>query len=127
MSRLDHYVYIWRCYNELTILSLYVDDILLAGNSPNMMSKTKSFLSSRFEMKDIGPAIYVLGIKITRDRNTKLLYLDQENYLEKVLKKINMAESKALSTPISKGTILSKNMRPKDKEEQEFVEKVPYA
>ena len=127
MSPLDHCVHIWKCYNELTILSLYVDDILLARNNPDMMSKTKSFLSSRFEMKDIGPAIYVLGIKITRDRNTKLLYPDQENYLGKVLKKFNMVESKALSTPVSKGTILSKNMRHKDKEKQEFMEKVPYA
>ena len=127
MSPLDHCVYIWKCYDELTILSLYVDDILLAGNNPDMMSKTKSFLSSRFEMTDMGPATYVLGIKITRDRNTKFLYLAQENYLEKVLKKFIMVESKALSTPVSKGTILSKNMRHKDKEKQEFMEKVPYA
>ena len=56
-----------------------------------MMLKTKSFLSSRFEMKDMGPTTYVLGIKITKDRNAKLLYLDQENYLEKVFKKFNMA------------------------------------
>ena len=71
MSPLDHCVYIWRCYDELTILSLYVDDILLSGNNPDMMSKTKSFLSSSFNMKDMGLATYVLGIKITRDRNTK--------------------------------------------------------
>ena len=127
ISPLDHCVYIWKCYDELTILSLYVDDILLAGNSPNMMSKTKSFLSSRFEMKDMGPTTYVLGIKITRDKNTKLLYLDQKNYLEKILKKFNMAESKALRMSVSKGTILSKNMRPKDKEKQEFMKNVPYA
>ena len=88
MSPLDDYVYIWRCYDELTILSLYVDDILLAGNSPDMMSKTRSFLSSRFELKDMGPTTCVLGIKITKDRNTKLLYLDQENYLEKVLRNL---------------------------------------
>ena len=75
----------------------------------------------------MGPATYVLGIKITRDRSTKFLYLDQENYLEKVLKKFKMVESKFLSTSVSKGTILSTNMRPKDKEEQEFMEKVPYA
>ena len=88
MSPLDHCVYIWRCYDELTIFSLYVDDILLARNSPNMMSKTKSFQSSRFEMKDMGPTTYVLEIKITRNRNTKLLYLDQENYLEKYLRNL---------------------------------------
>ena len=91
------------------------------------MIKTKSFLVSRFEMKDMGLATYVLGIKIIRDINTKLLYLDQENYLEKVLNKFNIAESKTLSTLVSKGTILSKNMRPQDKEEQEFMENVPYA
>jgi len=38
-----------------------------------------------------------------------------------------MAESRVLSTLVSKGIVLSKNMRPKDKEEQEFMEKVPYA
>jgi len=56
--------------------------------SLDMMSKTKSFLSLRFEMKDMGPATYVLEIKITRNRNTKLLYLDQENYLEKYLRNL---------------------------------------
>ena len=59
MNPLDHCVYIWRCYDELKILSLYVDDILLAGNSLDMMIKTKSFLASRFEMKDMGPATCV--------------------------------------------------------------------
>ena len=63
----------------------------------------------------------------SRDKNTKLLYLNQKNYLEKVLKKFNVAESKALRTHVSKGTILSKNMLPKDKEEQEFMENVLYA
>ena len=116
MSPLDHCVYIWRYYNELKILSSYVNDILLARNSPNMMIKTMSFLVSRFEMKDMGTAAtYVLGIKITRDRNAKLLYMDRENYLEKILKKFNMAESKALSTLVNKEIILSKNMHPKDK------------
>ena len=59
MNPLDHCVYIWRCYDELTRLSLYVDDILLARNSPDMMIKTKSFLASRFEMKDMGLATCV--------------------------------------------------------------------
>ena len=36
-----------------------------------------------------------------------------------------MAETKALRMSVSKGTILSKNMRPKDKEEQEFMKNVP--
>jgi hypothetical protein len=43
---------------------LYVDDILLASTDKNMLYETKSFLSSNFDMKDLGDASYVLGIKI---------------------------------------------------------------
>jgi hypothetical protein len=76
ISLLDHCVYICNENNKFTILSLYVDDILLTGNCPNMINNTKLFLSSKFEMKDMGATTYVLGIKITRNRNLKLLYLD---------------------------------------------------
>jgi hypothetical protein len=48
--------------NLLVILSLYVDDILLTENCTNMISKTKIFLASKFEMKDMGIANYVLGL-----------------------------------------------------------------
>lgn len=58
------------------MLSLYVNDILLAGNCPNMMNKNKTFLGSKFEIKDISEASYVLVIGISRDRNLRLSYLD---------------------------------------------------
>uniref|UniRef100_A0A2N9G0N8 CCHC-type domain-containing protein n=1 Tax=Fagus sylvatica TaxID=28930 RepID=A0A2N9G0N8_FAGSY len=83
MSPLDHCVYVWRDKEKLALLSLYVDDILLASNSPDMMKETKFYLGSKFEMKDMGPTNYVLGIRISKDRDSKLIYLDQENYLEK--------------------------------------------
>ena len=51
-----------------------MDDILLASNSPDMMKETKFCLGSKFEMKDIGRANYVLGIRISRDRDSKLIY-----------------------------------------------------
>lgn len=38
------------------------------------MIKTKSYLASRFEMKDMGLATYVLGIKIARDRNEIIIF-----------------------------------------------------
>jgi hypothetical protein len=127
MSPLDHCVYVWRDKEKLTLLSLYVDDILLASNSPDMMKETKFCLGSKFEMKDMDSANYVLGIIISRDRDSKLIYLDQENYLEKVLKRFKMEDCKSLSTPVSKGTILNKSMCPTNKTELEEMMVVPYA
>ena len=100
--------------------------MLLARNNLDMIRKTKSFLESTFEM-DMGLVTYALGIRITRDRNAKLLYLDFENYLEKVLNRFNMANVKPVSMLISKGTILSKNMYRKDDEEIIFMENIAYA
>uniref|UniRef100_A0A2N9FQW9 Reverse transcriptase Ty1/copia-type domain-containing protein n=1 Tax=Fagus sylvatica TaxID=28930 RepID=A0A2N9FQW9_FAGSY len=62
MSPLDNCVYVWRDKEKLALLSLYVDDILLASNSPDMMKETKFCLGSMFEMKDMGLANYVLGM-----------------------------------------------------------------
>ena len=49
------------------ILVLYVDDLLLTSNCVHMLRDTKTFLSKIFDMKDMGDAKYVLGIKIDRD------------------------------------------------------------
>ena len=63
----DHCMYIKRSNNYFIILSLYVDDILIVGNDKKLIDVTKKWLSSNFEMKDMGEANYVLGIKILRD------------------------------------------------------------
>lgn len=60
------------------ILSLYVDDILLAGNNIEMIVATKGWLSSTFVMNDVVEADYILGVKIMRDRLKKLSGLTQK-------------------------------------------------
>ncbi|RVW14809.1 hypothetical protein CK203_072185 [Vitis vinifera] len=47
-------------------------------------------LSTHFDMKDLGEASYVLGIKILRDRANGVLKLSQRAYIEKILKRFNM-------------------------------------
>ncbi|KAK2968233.1 hypothetical protein RJ640_027063 [Escallonia rubra] len=64
MIEQDHCVYVKRSKKNILILSLYVDDILLAGNDMSSIVATKQWLSSTFEMKDMGEANYVLGVKI---------------------------------------------------------------
>ena len=50
----DHYVYVKRSNDKLTILSLYVDDILIAGNDKEFVFSIKRWLSTNFDMKDMG-------------------------------------------------------------------------
>jgi len=82
---------------------LYVDDILLASNDICFLQETTKFLTNFFEMKDLGEASFVLGIKILRDRSQGILRLSQESYINKVLDRFGMKDSKPRDTLIVKG------------------------
>ncbi|KAJ9544634.1 hypothetical protein OSB04_024341 [Centaurea solstitialis] len=61
----------------VTFLVLYVDDILLIGNDIPTLQSVKAWLSKCFQMKDLGEAAYILGIKIYRNRSRRLIGLSQ--------------------------------------------------
>ena len=57
-----------RCSgNVVVFLILYIDDILLIGNNVGTLSSVKVWLSGQFDMKDLGEASHILGIKLLRD------------------------------------------------------------
>ena len=57
-------------------LSLYMDDILIVDDVLDAVNGIKQWLKSRFEMKDMGEAKYVLGIKITYESCPTELVID---------------------------------------------------
>ena len=65
---MDQCIYLKVSGSKICFLVLYVDDILLATNDKGLLHEVKQFLSKNFDMKDMGEASYVIGIKIHRDR-----------------------------------------------------------
>ncbi|CAA0829982.1 Unknown protein, partial [Striga hermonthica] len=113
--------------NAVAFVVLYVDDILLIGNDIGMLQSTRAWLSKQFSMKDLGEASFILGIKIYRDRFIRMIGLSQSMYINKVLKRFSMEESKRGYIPMSHGVSLSKMMSPKTPEERERMSHIPYA
>jgi hypothetical protein len=123
----DNCVYAKFKSGKYIFLILYVDDILLASSDISLLRDTNKFLSSNFDMKDLGEASYVLGIEIHRDRKNGVLGLSQKAYLEKVLKKYNMHKSNATPAPIVKGDSFGQFQCPKNQYEIDQMKAVPYA
>ncbi|KAK1629912.1 hypothetical protein QYE76_004227 [Lolium multiflorum] len=113
--------------SSVAFLILYVDDILLIGNDIELLSSVKGYLNKSFSMKDLGEAAYILGIKIYRDRSRRLIGLSQSTYLDKILKKFRMDESKKGFLPMLPGKVLSKTQGPATADERERMSKIPYA
>ena len=113
--------------SAVTFLVLYVDDILLIGNDVGMLQSTKIWLASKFSMQDLGEASFVLGIQIYRDRSRRLLGLTQSTYIDTIVKRFSMDESKRGHLPMCHGVSLSKSMSPKTDAEIAAMTSIPYA
>jgi Reverse transcriptase (RNA-dependent DNA polymerase) len=108
-------------------LVLYVDDILMIVNDISLMGSVKSSLMKVLAMKDLGETTYILGIRIYRDSFKRLIGLSQNAYIDKVLKRFSMKDSKRGFLPMSHGVHLSKTQCHLTTGEQEDMSKISYA
>ena len=90
------------------LIGVYVDDIILAGKSDKGIKEVKRALAAKFDIKDMGRLHYFLGVKILQDEQTGNVWIGQPAYVESVLKKFGMDNSKPVSTPIDPSTKLTK-------------------
>nr|GEX75124.1 hypothetical protein [Tanacetum cinerariifolium] len=119
-------VYLKASGSIVAFLILYVDDILLTGNNVTMLQEVKYWLCKCFSMKDLGEATYILGIKIIRDRSKQLIALSQSAYLEKILKKFRMENSKKGYTPMMEKPDYRKSQGVKTPSKVQRMQRVPY-
>ena len=77
-------------------------------------------------MKDLGEANYILGIKLLRDRKNKVLALSQALYIDKILARFSMENSKG-TLPFRHEVHLSKEQSPKALGQKERISRIPFA
>lgn len=101
--------------------------MLIVGQDATKISQLKKELSKSFDMKELRPAQQILGMHITRDRKNKRLWLSQEKYVERVIKRFNMHDAKPVSIPLANHFKLSKKSCPSSKKEIEGMSLVHYS
>lgn len=114
-----------------SILSVYVDDMLLATKYPEFYAKFCNELRKSFEVEEMGITRSILGLRVRReiDGNGKVdgFTLDQEFYVQRVLEGLNMADCKPVPTPMAAGITLTSEGSPTNDAERELMNSRPYA
>ena len=118
-TRSDYCVYVMRRGKELAILLIWVDDILLASNSPSLKQEIKNHLKQDLEINDLGKLRYFLGMEIN-DVDGGIL-LNQKRYATELLAAAGMSDCKPVSTPMETGASYVKR-----KESEEKADGVTY-
>ncbi|XP_014491695.1 uncharacterized protein LOC106754209 [Vigna radiata var. radiata] len=101
-SKSDHSLFIKRTSTSFTALLVYVDDIVLAGNSMEEINCIKGLLHKKFRIKNLGELKYFLGLEVARSK--KGIHLCQRKYALDILEETGMQGCKPSSTPFLRDT-----------------------
>lgn len=91
-------------------LLVYVDDIAAAAKTKRALDWFFKKLSSRFKSKNLGEIEKILGMRVKRDRSSRTMFLDQEQYLRSVLDRFGMTSESSRSKKIPSADY--KSLRP---------------
>ena len=111
----DHTLFYRHSGNRITILAVYVDDIVITGDDTLEITRLKENLSKEFEVKDLGQLRYFLGIEIAR--SPRGIVLSQRKYVLDLLNDTGMLGCRPASTPIEQNhKLCAQSGEPVDKE-----------
>jgi hypothetical protein len=97
-SNSDHTLFFKHHNSRITVLIIYVDDMVITGDDSEEIERLQQQLASEFEMKDLGNLKYFLGIEVARGRDG--IFLCQRKYVLDLLAETGMLDCKPISTPI---------------------------
>ena len=100
-------VYVKDTKHGHVVVCLCIDYMLIVGSDDKIITSTKNMLNSRFDMKDLGLADIILGIKIERTSNG--LILSQSHYVHNILGKFDKGNFGITRTPVDVTLHFSKN------------------
>jgi hypothetical protein len=75
------------------------------GSNKEAIQGYKARLGEIFTMTDLGPVKYFPGVRITRDRNSRLIYLSQDAYFTRILGKFGLEECRPVNTPMERNAL----------------------
>jgi len=101
-SNSNYSLFIHKTSSTFTALLVYVDDIILSGNSMEIINKTKGTLHQTFRIKDLGKLKYFLGFEISRTK--KGIHMCQRKYALDILNETGMTNNKPCQTPLMSDT-----------------------
>ena len=104
-SSYDHSLFTKIVGDDIAAILIYVDDLLITGNSSVLIQDLKATLHSNFKMKDLGDLKYFLGIEVLRSRNG--IILSQRKYALELISDCGLGGSKPASTPLESGVKLT--------------------
>ena len=97
-SLADASLFIYNCGGTMCYFMVYVDDIILTGNTTSFLDQFVTQLASRFSIKDLGYPSHFLGVELIPTAHG--LFLSQHRHILDLLTMHRMDGAKPVLTPL---------------------------
>ncbi|XP_078444348.1 alpha/beta-Hydrolases superfamily protein isoform X1 [Wolffia australiana] len=97
---------------KITILIVYVDDIIITGDDHIEIQNLEQHLSSSFDIKALGQMTYFLGIEVAYSRSG--IVLSQHKYILDLLRETGKLDCRPAATPVDNNVKLKAEQDDKD-------------
>ncbi|BFG29446.1 hypothetical protein CerSpe_157200 [Prunus speciosa] len=104
-SLADSSLFILRHASHTMFLLLYVDDIVITGSDSSLLQTFIALLGHNFDIKDLGPLSYFLGLQVHSQDGA--LHLNKLQYAHDLLQKSNLIHAQPAPTPLAAKPLLT--------------------
>lgn len=105
MANANHSLYVHRSETSIVVITIYVDDYIVAGDNDVAVEEVKRLLKQKIEMNDLGELRYFLGIEVIK--TPEGIWLPLRQYALDMLSKYGMDVYKPISMPLDQNGKLS--------------------
>jgi len=95
-SKNDYSLFLNKTSTNITILAVYVDDILITGSDCKEIQHVKHHLNEQFGIKDVGSLHYFLGLEV--QHTPRGVILSQQKFTKELLNSCGLSLKKQAST-----------------------------
>ncbi|KAK1419234.1 hypothetical protein QVD17_28397 [Tagetes erecta] len=91
---------------NLTLIGVYVDDLIVTGSDLKSIMEFKHDMAKNFEMSDLGKLTYYLGVEVFQGKDE--VCIKQEAYAKKILKEAGMLNCNPTHVPMDPNVKVAK-------------------
>nr|GEY43356.1 putative ribonuclease H-like domain-containing protein [Tanacetum cinerariifolium] len=97
-GKIDQTLFIKKQKGDILLVQVYVDDIIFGLSNKELCKAFKKLMKDKFQMSSMGELTLFLGLQVKKKDNG--IFISQDKYIAKILKKFGFTDVKSASTPI---------------------------
>nr|GEV71680.1 hypothetical protein [Tanacetum cinerariifolium] len=97
-GKIDQTLFIKRQKGNILLVQIYVDDIIFGSTNKDLCKAFEKLMKDKFQMSSMGELTFFLGLQVKQNQDG--IFISQDKYVAKILRKFGLTDGKSASTPI---------------------------